>query len=109
MLGNVLFVVAPAKSAQLADDLLGPLVICTSHGPQVLDPGGDIPEPGDASSSHCPGCTLVKSFALALAPLPPEFLPPPQSGPSIGWSPTLPAVSRLKLGGIGSRAPPAFA
>jgi hypothetical protein len=107
MLGNALLSLAPAKSAQLADDLLDPVVICTPDGPHTLPPGERIPEPGSPSRSHCPNCILVKSFVLALATLPPEYLPAPRGALPIRWTPTLSTVSHLmKLGGIGSRAPP---
>jgi hypothetical protein len=106
MLGNVLLVFAPAKAAPSVDDILGPLIICTSHGVQVIANEGDIPQPADPSGSHCPACTIVKSYALALVPPLLEFEWPAESVLHIAWSPTRGAVSQLKLGGIGSRAPP---
>jgi hypothetical protein len=108
MLCNVLLAIAPEKAAPLADDILGPLIICTSHGAQVIANQGDIPQSGDPSGSHCPACTIVKSYVLALVPPLLEFAWPAESVLHIAWSPTRGAVSQLKLGGIGSRAPPTF-
>jgi hypothetical protein len=108
MLGNVLLAFAPARAAHLGDDTQVPVMICTPDGMQTLAREGNGPEPEYPSRSHCPSCTLVKCFVLAFPPLPPEILPPPQSVLHFNSSPTLGAVSRLKLGGIGSRAPPAF-
>jgi hypothetical protein len=108
MLGNVLLAAAPAKAAPPVDDILGPVIICTSHGVQELADEGDVPKPGSPGGSHCPACTIVKSFAFALVPPLLEFEWPAESVLHIGWSPTLDAVSLLRLGGIGSRAPPAF-
>jgi hypothetical protein len=109
VLGNVFFFFAPAKAAHGADDILGPPLICTPDGLQGAAHEGDIPKPGHPSGSHCPSCTLVKSFVFALASVPPAFLPPAQNVLLVRWSPTSDAVSQLRLGGIGSRAPPAFA
>lgn len=109
MLGNVLLAFAPANAAPPKDDILGRLVICTSHGVQELASEGDVPKPADRSGSHCSACTLVKSFALALVSSLLELQWPAEIVVQIGWRPTPGAVSQLKLGGIGSRAPPASA
>jgi hypothetical protein len=107
MLSNALLVFAPAKAVHGVDGILGPLLICTSDGVQEVSHEG-IPEPGNPSGPHCPFCTLAKSFVLTLPPVPWEFLPPTQNVLRVGWNPRLAAVSQLRLGGIGSRAPPAF-
>jgi hypothetical protein len=103
MLGNVLFFFPSLKSAHGIDSELGAQLICTPDGLQ-----GTIPEPGQQSDPHCPNCTLVKSFVFALASVPSEYLPPTQNVLHVAWSPIRNAVSPLMLGGIGSRAPPAF-
>lgn len=48
------------------DDVLGPVVICTSHG---LQPLVDDQSPGQAPSAleHCPACALVTVLDLIIA------------------------------------------
>src|SRR6185503_15461500 len=60
LLSNVLLGslgVAFAKASSPADELLGPLVICTANGAAVAphDGGTQPGTPGD----HCPSCTLI--------------------------------------------------
>jgi hypothetical protein len=106
LVGNVLLAVlspAPSRSAPLYDDVLGPLIICTSHGPATGEEGGSQPS---ASKEHCPACTLLAKIAMLL---------PVVLGPTV--FPELPSERRiqlrlrslathLSLGGIRSRAPP---
>jgi hypothetical protein len=107
MLGNALLFLAPAKSALLADQLSDPVVICTPDGLHTLPPGENIPEPEPSSWFRCPNCILVKSFVLALATLPAEYLPAPPGVLHIRWTHTPSAASHvMNIGGIGSRAPP---
>jgi hypothetical protein len=111
VLGNLLASVlcmAPAKAFVPVDDLLGPLVICTEHGPQAV-PDGAVPGGGegrrDGKSIHCTACTLLAGLALAITLVfaavvfPVRVFYPFQSAAR-----TL--ADHLGLGGIRSRAPP---
>src|SRR5712671_5814568 len=60
------FYYAPAKMAQLADELLGPLVICTSHGAMTVPQGDGAPDRG-GHADHCPACIPLAKVALAVA------------------------------------------
>ena len=108
LFGNALvaaLAVAPASAAPLADDVLGPLVICTSHGADAApQDGGSSPQ---SPREHCPACTLLAKVALVPAPL---LL-------AASVLPDLPAVTPMPIrlrgpaehlgpGGIRSRAPP---
>jgi hypothetical protein len=111
VLGNLLASVlcmVPAKTVASVDDLIGPLVLCTEHGPQTL-PGSDAPggggDQGDGKSSHCTACTLLAGLALlitfvfaAIAFPVPVVLPIKSSARTL--------ADHLGLGGIRSRAPP---
>ena len=101
---------APAKAVAPVDDLIGPLVLCTEHGPQAV-PGNDAPggtgggDQGDGKSSHCTACTLLAGLALltafvfaAIAFPARVFLPFKSSARTL--------ADHLSLGGIRSRAPP---
>jgi hypothetical protein len=111
LLSNVLAVAvfAPAKMAPLFDELLGALVICTSDGAKTLGQS-DGRAPHRGAAEHCPACTLVAQVALAITAILGIFAFPTP----ISVKPPLPVRSRapatyLRLGGIGSRAPPLFA
>jgi hypothetical protein len=110
VLGNLLAGVlhmAPANA--VVDDILGPLMLCTEHGPQSV-PGNALPgdsgrDQREGKSSHCPACTL-----LAAAPLLVAFL-----FAAIAFSAGIfrpfessarTLADHLSLGGIRSRAPP---
>lgn len=108
LLASVLCV-APAKAVAPIDDILGPLVICTEHGPQTV-PDGAVPGSGgqdqrDEKSSHCTVCTLLAGLALAVAlvfaavAFPVRVFYPFKSAAR-----TL--ADHLSLGGIRTRAPP---
>jgi|SRR5690606_17339444 len=108
VLGNVLAVAAgyvPAKAASIVDPVLGPVVICTAHGPQTLPADGD-PGSSGSDASHCGACAVpvaVVSAAVALAvaavPFPTPVFPRLRSSAR-----TL--ADHIALGGIRSRAPP---
>jgi hypothetical protein len=101
----MLAALAPAKTLPLVDDILGALVICTAHGAQATqDAGGPEPPPGPAS--HCPACTLIPQFALAVTLLATAiaFAPPP--GARRMPSQSRPMAFHIGPGGIRSRAPP---
>jgi Protein of unknown function (DUF2946) len=111
VLGNLLasvLCVAPAKAIAPIDDLIGPLVLCTEHGPQAV-PGNNAPggggDQGDGKSSHCTACTLLAGLALlaafvfaAIAFPVRIFLPVKSAARTL--------ADHLSLGGIRSRAPP---
>ncbi len=94
---------APAKAIGSVDDILGPLVLCTEHGPQAV-PGGSGGEQRDGSG-HCAACVLLAGTAILVALLfvavafPVRIVLPFKSSAR-----TL--ADHLSLGGIRSRAPP---
>ena len=112
MLGNVLagaLFMAPAKPVAVVDDVLGPLVLCTQHGPQLAlssdnAPVGGQDQPG-GKNGHCTACMLLAgvpiAIALVVAPItfPERIFRPLQSRAR-----TL--ADHLSLGGVRSRAPP---
>ncbi len=113
VLGNLLasvLCIVPAKSVAPVDDLIGPLVLCTEHGPQTVPgtdaTGGSGGNQGDGSSSiHCTASTLLAGLALPVAfvfaavAFPARIVLPFKSSAR-----TL--ADHLALGGIRSRAPP---
>jgi hypothetical protein len=110
LLGNVLAAAfaAPSKAGNaLTDDFFGPVVICTAHGPQTLEPEGDGSAPA-SDPHHCPLCTLLKTFtvAAALSYSVIEFELTPELAPAV--QPRI-LADHLSLGGIRSRAPPLVA
>ena len=106
LLGSMITgVVAPTKSVQMVDELLGSVVICTSHGAQSLSQGGDDSAP-QSPMNHCPLCTLLAAFTLVGAVLILAFtLELPRVRKLVGASPRT-LADHLCLGGIHSRAPP---
>jgi hypothetical protein len=118
ILASVLCMAPPARAAVGVDDILGPLVLCTEHGPETaLDSGaaggsGSVSQggsqgdgQGNAKSSHCTACTLLAglsllvAFVFAVLAFPVRIVVPFMSAAR-----TLP--DHLSLGGIRSRAPP---
>jgi Protein of unknown function (DUF2946) len=101
---------APKKAAvSLVDDVLGLLVLCTSHGSQTLtqDGGNSVPEP---ASAHCWMCTLLAALTLVTGIL--LLLPLALGLPRVRRffsSGVRTLADHLCLGGIRSRAPPLFA
>jgi Protein of unknown function (DUF2946) len=112
VLGNLLASVlcmAPAKAVAPVDDILGPLVLCTEHGPQTV-PGNDTPDgsggdQGDGRSSHCTACTLLAGLALLTAFIFAAIAFPACIFPAFRCSART-LADHLALGGIRSRAPP---
>jgi hypothetical protein len=100
---------APAKAVAPVDDILGPLVICTEHGPQAV-PDGAVPGSGgqdqrDGKGSHCTACTLLAGLAIAVALVfAAVAFPVRVFYPFKCAARTL--ADHLGLGGIRSRAPP---
>jgi hypothetical protein len=115
VLSNLLVSVLCITTATLAapvDDILGPLVLCTEHGPQTM-PGGDgqgAPVPGkrqnqsDDRSSHCTVCTLLAGIAL-LATFVFAAIAFPDRIFYAFRSSARTLADHLSLGGIRSRAP----
>src|SRR5262245_64531812 len=92
-----------------AVDALGPIVLCTEHGPQLLtgdDPaGGSGQDQRDGKSSHCTACTLLAGLALVVALVFAAIAFPVRiCHPFRSAARTL--ADHLSLGGIHSRAPP---
>ena len=98
---------APATTASLLDDVLGPLVICTADGAQAAPGHGG--SGGHAPANHCPACVTVAQFVLAVAIILTAiaFSLPPAARPT-RLQLRSPAV-HVSLGGVRSRAPPLFA
>jgi hypothetical protein len=97
-----------ATSPAIVDPVLGVLPICHSAADTPTAdgqaPGG---HPGGSGAGHCPACTLIAKYAvaIALAFQPVTF--------TVALLPSQPAAARtqtladhLSLGGIRSRAPP---
>ena len=117
VLGNLLASVLCMTTAKLAapvDDILGPLVLCTEHGPQAV-PGGDGPgapvpgnsgqDQGDDRRSHCTACTLLAGIALLAAFIFAAIAFPDRIFYAFKSSART-LADHLSLGGIRSRAPP---
>jgi Protein of unknown function (DUF2946) len=98
----------PSKAADVVDDVLGALVICTSDGATGVPHGRSSPEP-DKKSGYCASCTLIAGFALVVTLFFAAIAFPPLSiGFHVGTG-VRTLADHLSLGGIRSRAPPAFA
>jgi Protein of unknown function (DUF2946) len=108
LLGNVFasaFCCAPsfAKKAEIVDAVLGTLTLCSSSGANSDD--GTNQQPG-SKAPHCPVCLGLTHTALLTTPY---VLAPAIPVPAVTHTG---AVDRhdpgapLKLGGLGSRAPP---
>ena len=98
--------VASAAAATVVDPVLGVLPICHSGGEALAADGQAPAGPPADSSGHCPSCTLIAKFAVAVtfAFKPVVFfiaLAPAQPAAR-----TQPLADHLRLGGIRSRAPP---
>lgn len=101
---------ARAAAGAVVDDVLGQLAICTSHGAQpasAADP--QSPAPANDKKSHCTACTLLVTFALAVAFAYAAIAFPPARIFYQRQTGARTLADHLSLGGIRSRAPPAFA
>jgi hypothetical protein len=100
---------AQANAVAAADDVPGPVVLCTEHGLQVLpgsDPaGGSGQDQRDGKTSHCTACTLLAALALAVALVFAAIAFPARVVRAI-QSAARTLADHLSLGGIRSRAPP---
>jgi hypothetical protein len=111
VLGNVLvgaLSMAPAEAVAAADDILGPLILCTEHGLQTV-PGNDVSGSGedkrDSKSGHCSACALLAGLALAFALLIAPIAFPERTFRRFRLQART-LADHLSLGGIRSRAPP---
>jgi len=116
VLGNLLASVlcmAPAKALAPVDDLLGPLILCTEHGPQAVPgttpgpatPGDSGQDQQEGQRSHCTACTLLAGLAIAVALVFARVAFPARIFRPFPVSPRT-LADHLGLGGIRSRAPP---
>ena len=96
---------AAGSAAAALQDVLGPVMICTSHGLVPLEDGSQ-PSPQPVTMDHCPACALAK--VLSLAVMLAVVLLVVARPRSLAW-PLLPAPRsphRLRPGGISARGPP---
>ena len=101
---------ARAAAGAVVDDVLGQLVICTTHGAQPASAGDpQSPAPANDKKSHCTACTLLVTFALAVAFAFAAISFPPARVFYQRRTSARTLADHLCLGGIRSRAPPAFA
>ena len=103
--GMAASIFAPLKSKQIVDDVLGAMVICTSHGAQLLTPDGDS-SPSTPSSEHCWMCTLLGALQAAVLVLILAFVLVPLPAIKLTSVCNRRLADHLCLGGIHSRAPP---
>jgi hypothetical protein len=110
LLGNTLLAAlctAPAKPGQVADSILGPLVICTSHGAVTASEDGGS-NPPQSPTEHCPACAVLAKVAVLPAPLP---MAEATARDAASVRPMPPHARRLAEhlgpGHVRSRAPPA--
>lgn len=94
-----------AKS-QIIDSVLGAIEFC--HYESDPNAGDPLP-PGLPKAPHCPACLLIGAMALiglaVLTALPIDAGP----GPRVRIARQLPLPSPIRVGGVGSRAPPIMA
>ena len=111
LLGNVFataFCCAPsfAKKAEIVDRVLGTLTLCSSGGANSDD--GTDQQPG-SKAPHCPVCLGLTNTALLTTPyVLPLAIPVPPVARTADIDRHDPSEP-LKLGGLGSRAPPLLA
>jgi hypothetical protein len=107
LVGNVIasaFCCAPALSrkAEIIDPILGAIPLCTS-GLAALDKDGKKPT---GQKQHCPVCLAAANKALAASVLDLSLAAPGVVATSAIQSEPPAIEERLRLGGLGSRAPP---
>ena len=108
LLGNVFasaFCCAPsfAKKAEIVDAVLGTLTLCSSGANSTSDSNN---QPLGSKAPHCPVCLGLTHTALLTTPY---VLAPAIRVPAITRTSALDRHdlgAPLKLGGLGSRAPP---
>jgi len=107
LLGNVLGVFAPAEATQAADEILGPMVICTAAGAAAAErDGSPLPARRKHGGAHCPSCLLLGSGAPAAEAGACAFPAPSRCARPSREPSSRTGEARLSLGGIGCRAPP---
>jgi hypothetical protein len=104
LVGNVIasaFCCAPSSSRKtvIVDPILGAIPLCTS----ALGDNGKLPK---SSKQHCPVCLAAAHKAVGTSAIGLSFPAPVLAAvnPTRGDAPAL--EEHLKLGGLGSRAPP---
>ena len=108
LLGNVIasaFCCAPSslRRAEVVDPVLGVIPLCTN----ALDGNGSNQPKG--SKQHCPICLAAAHKAVGPGAFAVSFVTPPVAD-AYSSRTTAPAIDKdLKLGGLGSRAPPLHA
>lgn len=105
LLGNVIasaFCCAPsfARKSEIFDPVLGAIPLCSSD---LGTSGGKQPK---GSKHHCPVCLSAPSKALAAAPLALPLAAPTFLYASAAGRDVFAIEGVLRLGGLGSRAPP---
>jgi hypothetical protein len=96
----------PTHASTIVDDILGPMSLCVSDGTGTVQHGGTAPDPERKAEGSCTICTLLKSFAVAVALAFAAVIFPVVPAPT----PRAPGVrtlaQHLSLGAVRSRAPP---
>ena len=108
LLGNVLIGVVPAQAARTVGDILVPLAVDAANCAQALSHKGGTRKPAHPNV-HCSGGSLdnlEKDVDFGAACLLAELPPPPHDTQRPTSPRARPTVECLKVGGIGSRAPP---
>ena len=95
-----------AAKSQIIDSVLGAIEFC--HYESDSTAGGSSP-PGLPKAPHCPACLLIGAMALiglaVLTALPTDVRP----GLRVCIARLLTLPSPIRVGGVGSRAPPIMA
>ena len=109
LLGNVVAGFSASSSARngAADypvDLLGPMIICSEHGPQTL-PASDGGKP-QAPGEHCPACLAATALAFVLAIVVASLLAPLSTRQPFALNHRTIFAARLRRAGLAIRAPP---
>ena len=108
LLGNVFasaFCCAPSfpKKAEIVDAVLGTLTLCSSSGANSDD---DTNQPPGSKAPHCPVCLGLTHTALLTTPYVLARAIPVPAVTSTSAVERHDFGTPLKLGGLGSRAPP---
>ena len=98
-----------ASGASVADDVLGPISICTSHG---LVPLSDGPAPGGGEpvdrlpADYCPACALVNAAVLVVLLVVTLLALPRPTAIVWFWPSRSPLPDHVLCGAVRTRAPP---
>lgn len=96
-----------AAPAAIVDPVLGVLPLCHADV-ETAAANGQAPggHPGGSGAGHCPACTLIAKYAVAVALAFQPVTFPIALRPSQPAARVQPLADHLSLGGIRSRAPP---